>query len=251
MSERTALVTGGSAGIGLAIARALAGEGWGLTIAARDQEKLDVAADELRAAGAEVVTVAANLAKDESVDAVTGAHLERFDRMDLLVNNAGVGMIGPIEERTTTALDLEIALDFRNAFRMIQAGVPALTTAAAAHGKALIVNVSSLTARENPPNGSVYAATKAALVSLSHSAHAELSRRGIRVTALMPGLVATPGASWADPSVRDRMILPEDVAEAVLFLLRTSSRSFVPEIMMTTAGPGVLHSPIDWDAAST
>lgn len=67
----------------------------------------------------------------------------------------------------------------------------------------------------------------------------------------MPGFVDTPGTAWADPAIRDQMIPASDVAEAVLFLLRTSSRCFVPEIMMTTAGPGVLHSPIDWDTAAT
>lgn len=250
MSDRRALVTGGSAGIGLAIAHALVREGWGVTIAARNEEKLAAAAAALRAEGGEVEYVTANLAKDESVGMLVGAHLERFGGMDLLVNNAGIGMVGPIVDRTTKALDLELSLNFRNAFRMIQACIPALREAAAGHGKALIVNVSSLAALESPPNASVYAATKAALVSLSRSAHAELSRKGIQVTALLPGLVATPGASWMDASIREQMMPPSDIAEAVLFLLQTSSRCFIPEIIMTTAGPSVLHSPIDWESAS-
>jgi short-subunit dehydrogenase len=251
MNVRTALITGGSAGIGLAVGRALVHDGWGVTIVARNESRLAAAASELRTAGAEVGTVAANMAKDEAVAVVVDAHLERFGGMDLLVNNAGVGLIGPIVEKSARALDLELALNFRSAYRMIQASIPALVQAAARHGKALIVNVSSLTALENPPNGSVYAATKAALVSLSRSAHAELSRKGVLVTALLPGLVDTPGASWADPSIRDQMLLPSDVAEAVLFLLRTSGRCFVPEIIMSSAGPSVLHSPIDWDSVAT
>ncbi len=252
VSDRSALVTGGSSGIGLAVARALVDEGWRVTVAAREVSKLDAAAEELRDLGrGQVATHAVNLTRDGTVDAMVAGHLDQFGGLDLLVNNAGVGFVGPIVERSVKALDLEIALNFRSAYRSIQVSIPALRAAAQRHGKALIVNVSSLAARENPPNGSVYAATKAALVALSHSAHAELSRHGVQVTALMPGFVDTPGTAWADPAIRDQMIPASDVAEAVLFLLRTSSRCFVPEIMMTTAGPGVLHSPIDWDTAAT
>jgi len=96
----------------------------------------------------------------------------------------------------------------------------------------------------------VLAFTKAALVALSHSAHAELSRDGIQVTALLPGFVETPGASWAQEPSGAVMMPAEDIAEAVRFLLRTSPRSFVPELVMTTAGPGILHSPVDWEATT-
>ena len=96
------------------------------------------------------------------------------------------------------------------------------------------------------PNAAAYAATKAALVALSSSAHKEFSAAGIHVTALLPGFVDTPGTSWADPAARDQMIQASDVAEAVRFVLRTSPRCFVPEIMLTSAGPG-LHALIDWD----
>lgn len=250
MKKRSALITGGSAGIGLAIAEALTREGWGVTLVARGQDKLDAAAQTLGEA-AEVHTVAANLAKDESVDRAVSSHLERFGRMDLLVNNAGMGSVGPIADKSVKSLDLELALNFRNVYRMIQAGIPALTEAAAEHGKALIVNVSSLAALETPPNGSVYAATKAALIALSRSAHGELSRHGIQVTALIPGFVDTPGASWTDSSIRDQMLPASDMAEAVLFLLRTSSRCFVPEIVMTNAGPSIHHSLVDWESAAT
>ncbi|GAA2335282.1 hypothetical protein GCM10010170_015120 [Dactylosporangium salmoneum] len=111
--------------------------------------------------------------------------------------------------------------------------------------------MSSLAARISPPNGSVYAATKSALVSLSNAAHAELSRHGVHVTALLPGFVDTPGTAWADPAVRGAMLPASDLAEAVRFLIRTSARCYVPELMMTTAGPNVLHSLIDWDTAAT
>ncbi|MEB3023146.1 SDR family NAD(P)-dependent oxidoreductase [[Mycobacterium] crassicus] len=249
MGQRSALITGGSAGIGFAIAQALVREGWAVTLAARDPDKLAAAAASLDAS--EVNTVAVNLAKDDAVDVAIGAHLDRFGGLDLLVNNAGMGSVGSIGDKPAKALDLELAINFRSAYLMIQAAIPALRRAAAERGKAHIINVSSLVALVNPPNGSVYAATKAALVSLSRSAHAELSRHGIHVTALLPGFVDTPGTAWTGPSVRDQMLPASDMAEAVLFLLRTSARCFVPEIIMTNAGPSIYHSLVDWDSAAT
>ncbi|WP_269070845.1 SDR family oxidoreductase [Actinomycetospora endophytica] len=164
----------------------------------------------------------------------------------MLVNNVGVGGRSPIETKTDKALDLELDLNFRVAFRLLRATITSLRESAARHGPSTVVNVSSLVARQTPPTVSVYAATKAALVALSNSAHAELSRDGIHVTALLPGFVDTAGASWAS-SAQDTMITAEDVAESVRFLLRTSPRCFVPELMLTTSGPGVLHSPVDWE----
>jgi len=245
MTRRSALITGGSAGIGLAIAAALTEDGWDLSLAARDQAKLSDAVAALSTGGNTVHPVPANLAEDHA-EAVVGQHLEVHGGLDLLVNNAGVGLVGPLEAKTAKALDLEITLNFRSAYRMMQVAIPALQEAARSRGASYIINVSSMTARETPPNAAAYAATKAALVALSSSAHKEFSAAGIHVTALLPGFVDTPGTSWADPAARDQMIQASDVAEAVRFVLRTSPRCFVPEIMLTSAGPG-LHALIDWD----
>ena len=170
MTGRSALITGGSTGIGLAIAAALAEDGWDLTIAARDQAKLDTAVAALSTGASTVHAVSANLAEDHA-DAVVGQHLGVHGGLDLLVNNAGAGLVGPLEAKKAKALDLEIALNFRSAYRMMQAALPALRKAARQHGASYIVNVSSMTARETPPNAAAYAATKAALVALSSSAH--------------------------------------------------------------------------------
>lgn len=244
-SPRYALVTGGSAGIGFAIAQMLVDEGWSVTICGRDPDKLARAAQQL---GPNVQPVAANLAASDAPDAVLNQHLLRFGQLDLLVNNVGLGGLGDIEHKTDKSLDLEIELNFRVVFRLLRASIPSLRASAQRHGKSTVVNVSSLAARQTPPNVSVYAATKAAVVALSNSAHAELSRDGIQVTALLPGFVDTPGASWASGEAREVMVEASDVAESVRFLLRTSDRCFVPELMITTAGPGVLHSPVDWEA---
>jgi NAD(P)-dependent dehydrogenase (short-subunit alcohol dehydrogenase family) len=248
VTPRSALITGGSAGIGLAIAKALAEDGWNLTLAARDHAKLNTAAQALRVAGHTVHTIAVNLADDVAETVVT-EHLETHGGLDLLVNNAGVGLVGPMEMKTARALELEIGLNFRSAYRAVQAAIPALRKSALAHGASYVVNVSSMTAREAPPNASAYAATKAALVALSGSAHKELSPDGIHVTALLPGFVDTPGTGWADGAMRERMLLASDVAEAVRFLLRVSPRCFIPDLMLTSAGAG-LHELIDWNTVS-
>ncbi|MGY0499268.1 SDR family NAD(P)-dependent oxidoreductase [Nocardia sp. FBN12] len=250
-THRSAIVTGGSAGIGLAIADMLADEGWDLTLVARDPAKLEAAAGMLAVHGTQVQTHPANLADPDAAAQVGLAHLDRFGRLDMLVNNAGIGLVGPIERKTGKQLDLELSLNFKASYIILQSCIAPLKKAAAEHGASYVINVSSMAARENGPNASVYAATKAALVSLSNVAHAELSRSGVHVTALLPGFVDTPGTGWADSGIRDQMFDAADVAEAVRFLVRTSPRCFVPEIMMTTAGPSIWHSPLDWDTAST
>jgi NAD(P)-dependent dehydrogenase (short-subunit alcohol dehydrogenase family) len=252
MTQRSALITGGSTGIGLAIAEMLVEDGWAVSICARNPEKLNSAATRLRSlsSGTSVLTIAANLADSSAPERIAQQHLAEFGGLDLLVNNAGIGLVGPIASKTPKALDLEININFRNAYRLIQECLPALTTSAQLNDTSYLINVSSITARENPPNASIYAATKAALVALSHSAHAELSRSGIHVTALMPGFVDTPGTSWAADSTRELMLVPSDVAEAVRFILHVSSRCFIPEIILTSSGSGVFRSPVDWDTVS-
>lgn len=244
MSTPAALVTGGSAGIGLAIAAMLVDQGWSVTLVGRDREKLLSAAAKL--GSDRVHVVAANLAHDLARD-VVAEHVRRHARLDLLVNNAGAGLIGPIQQKTSKELDLELTLNLRSAVRLIQEALPQLSDAARSNGASWIINVSSMTATETPPYASVYSATKAALVALSRSLHAELSPDGIHVTALTPGLVDTPGTSWVPEHTRDRMIPAEDVAAAVRFLLGQTSRCFVPVLPLVTAGAG-MHELVDWRA---
>lgn len=244
MSTPAALVTGGSAGIGLATAAMLVDQGWSVTLVGRDRDKLLSAAAELGTDRVHVV--AANLATDVAKD-VIAEHVRRHARLDLLVNNAGAGLIGPIQQKTSKELDLELTLNLRSAVRLIQEALPQLNEAARSNGASWIINVSSMTATETPPYASVYSATKAALVALSSSLHAELSPDGIHVTALTPGLVDTPGTSWAPEQTRDRMIPAEDVAGAVRFLLGQTPRCFVPVLPLVAAGAG-MHEMVNWRA---
>lgn len=244
MSAPAALVTGGSAGIGLAIAAMLIDQGWSVTLVGRDRDKLRGAATQLGTDRVRVI--AANLATHVASD-VVAEHVRHHARLDLLVNNAGAGLIGPIQHKTSKELDLELTLNLRSAVSLIQEALPHLHDAARIDGASWIINVSSMTATETPPYASVYSATKAALVALSRSLHAELSSDGIHVTALTPGLVDTPGTSWAPEHTRDLMIPAEDVATAVRFLLGQSPRCFVPVLPLVTAGAG-MYELVDWRA---
>lgn len=178
--------------------------------------------------------VMANLARRDDIDSLVAAHEDRFGRTDVLVNNAGVGMPGTIEATEPRRFDLQLDLNLRATYLLMRGCISMLRKAGAEHGKALIVNVSSLFGRIPQPGVAAYSATKAALVALSHSAHGELSPSGIQVTALCPGFVDTPGTDWIADLDKTAMIRPADVAEAVRFLLCTSARCVVPDLTMVS-----------------
>ncbi len=165
MADRAALVTGGSSGIGLAIARALGEDGYGVTIAARRPEKLEAAAEELRSAGLDLLAVPAQMTEEEEVVRVVSEHRDRWGRLDALVNNAGVGIGGAIEEYPTKRIDMQLDLNLRAVIVATREGLPMLREAGAAHGKALIVNTASIAGKSGQGCFSVYSATKASFCS--------------------------------------------------------------------------------------
>jgi NAD(P)-dependent dehydrogenase (short-subunit alcohol dehydrogenase family) len=233
---RAALITGASSGIGLAIARALGRDGYGLTVSARRPEKLEDAARELADEGIEVSFVAANMAQEEEVVALAQAHRDRFGRLDVLVNNAGLGIGGAIADHETKKLDMQLGVNLRGVYLMTRECIPLLKEAGAEHGKALIVNVSSIAGKHGQGWLAAYSATKAGVVGLTQATHKELSGEGIQATAFCPGFVDTAMTDWVQGVPREQMIQPEDVAEAVRFLLRTSPACIVPEVQFIRPG---------------
>jgi NAD(P)-dependent dehydrogenase (short-subunit alcohol dehydrogenase family) len=232
LAKRAALITGGSSGIGLAIARALAEDGYDVTISARRAEKLEAAAEELRGAGFDVHAVPANVVNEEEIVAMIAAHRERFGRLDVLVNNAGVGIGAAIDEYQTKALDLQLGVNLRSYVIATREAVPMLKEAGAEHRKALIVNTASIAGKSGQAWISVYSATKFGVVGFSQAMQKELGKDGIQVTALCPGFVDTPMTEWARGQVRQgEMIRPEDIAEGVRFLLRTTPSCVIPEVV--------------------
>jgi NAD(P)-dependent dehydrogenase (short-subunit alcohol dehydrogenase family) len=237
MAGRAALVTGGSSGIGLAIARLLGQEGYGLTVSARRPEKLEDAVKELTDAGFDAHAVAANMADEEGVKQVVDSHRDRFGRLDVLVNNAGVGIGGAIADHETKKLDMQIGVNLRGVYLTLRECIPMLKEAGGEHGKALVVNTASIAGKFGQPWLAAYSMTKAGVVGLTQAAHGELASDGIQVTAFCPGFVATPMTDWIEGQVpKDEMIQPEDIAAAVRFLLATSPACIVPEIQFIRAG---------------
>lgn len=237
MAERAALVTGGSSGIGLAIARALGEDGYALTVAARRPEKLEAAANELREAGLEVNHVAAQMTEEADIVRMVAAHRERYGRLDVLVNSAGVGIGGGIDAQEAKKVDMQIDVNLRAVILTTREAVPLLKEAAAEHRRALIVNIASIAGVSGQGWLSVYAATKAGVINFTEATNKELGTSGIRATAFCPAFVDTPMTEWVRENVKpEDMIQPADLAEGVRFLLRLSPNCVVPQIVMMRPG---------------
>jgi NAD(P)-dependent dehydrogenase (short-subunit alcohol dehydrogenase family) len=240
VAERAALISGGSSGIGLAIARALGEDGYAVTISARRAEKLEGAAEELRGEGLEVHSMAANMTNEDEVKALVASHRDKFGRLDVLVNNAGVGIGQPMGEIQTKHLDMQIGVNLRSLIIATREALPMLIEAGKEHGKALIVNMASIAGKTGQGWLSVYSATKGGVVSFSQATQKEMDRTGIQVTAFCPAFVDTPMTEFAKANVAaEEMIRPEDIAEAVRYLLKTSPACLVPEIVFTRPGEGL------------
>jgi NAD(P)-dependent dehydrogenase (short-subunit alcohol dehydrogenase family) len=237
MPDRAALVTGASSGIGLAIARMLGEEGHGLTVAARRPEKLAEAVAQLRDAGFEVEEVAGNMADEADVQRIVAAHRDRWGRLDVLVNNAGVGVGAAVADTVTKRIDMQLDVNVRAIILFYRECAELLRAAGAEHRNALVVNTSSLSGKSGQPWLSVYSATKAAVIGWTQAMNKELNGDGIKSVALCPGFVDTAMTQFVREHVsQDQMIRPEDISEAVRFLLHTSPNCVVPEIVFQRPG---------------
>jgi NAD(P)-dependent dehydrogenase (short-subunit alcohol dehydrogenase family) len=221
----SALVTGGSSGIGLAIARMLREEGFELTLASRTREKVEAAAAELGAHA-----IAADMSKEEDCVRVVSAHAERFGGMDVLVNSAGIGIGGKVESLQTKHLDLQLGVNLRGLLLVSREAIPLLKQT-----KGWIINLASIAGTAPTPGLTVYGATKAAVIALTRSVNAELEADGVRAIALCPGFVDTPMADWSGLAPEE-MIQPADCAEIVRMCLRLSPRARVPQVVIERVG---------------
>jgi len=224
---KAALITGGSSGIGLAIARMLKDEGFELTLASRTREKVDAAASELGA-----LAVAADVSKEEDCRRLVDEHQERHGSLDVLVNSAGVGIGGAIDDLPAKHLDLQLDVNLRGLMLVTAAALPLLR-----EKRGLIVNLASIAGTIAAPQLPVYAATKAAVISFTRSLNSGEEEHGVRATALSPGFVDTPMAQWSGLQA-DEMIQPEDCAEAVRLLLRLTPRARIPHVVIERLGEG-------------
>jgi NAD(P)-dependent dehydrogenase (short-subunit alcohol dehydrogenase family) len=216
-----ALITGGSSGIGRAIAQALHEDGFGVTLVARGADRLAAAAGELGA-----LAVAADVSNEDDCARASAAHADRFQSLEVLVNSAGVGVGGRIEDVTAKQWDLQFAVNLRGAFLMTRFALPLLK-----HSHGLVVNVASIAGTIAAPGLSAYGAAKAGLIAFTRTLNAEHAADGVRATALCPGFVDTPMAAWTGMAA-DEMIQPQDCAEIVRTLVRLSPRARIPQVVI-------------------
>src|ERR671910_1726730 len=240
MPDRAALVTGASRGFGLAIAEVLGETGHGLTVAARRPEKLAGAVEQLRGKGYDVEEVAANLASEEDVQRVVAAHRERFGRLDVLVNSAGVGVGAPLAEIQTKRADMQLDVNLRAIVLFYRECADLLRAAGAEHRNALVVNLASMAGKSPQPWLSVYSATKAAVVAYTTAMNKELNAAGVKSVAFCPGFVDTDMSAFVKASIpAEEMLRTSDVAEALRFLLRLSPTCVIPEIVFQRPGEAI------------
>lgn len=231
LQGKVALITGGNAGIGEAIARRFAREGASVVITGRRKDLLEnVVADILREGG-RAIAVAGSVTDEAHARAAVDQAVRAFGKLDVLVNNAGIGAFGKLLHETDDATwDDVLAVNLTGAFRMTRASVPAMLKA----GGGSIVNISSIASLVGIPMLSAYAATKGGLDALTRCTAIDYAKQGIRCNAVNPGLVATPMAASliSDPARLDQVLsdyllarpgTPEEVASLVLYLASDES----------------------------
>ncbi|MDP2480589.1 MAG: SDR family NAD(P)-dependent oxidoreductase [Candidatus Palauibacterales bacterium] len=235
LTDRVAVVTGASRGIGFAVAHALGREGCRLAICSRTRDELEGAAERLAGSGSEVLAMPADVAVEEDVERLAQRVREEMGGADILVNNAGITRFGAIDELTARDLDEVLATNVRGPFLCARAFLPGMLE----REDGVIVNIASLAGKNFFAGGAAYVASKHALVGLSKSMMLDLRSRGVRVLTVLPGSVDTAFFDTQDrfDPDRDRILRPETVAEAVVEAVRLSDRGTVSEIEVRPVNP--------------
>jgi len=230
-----AIVTGAGKGIGRAVALALLEAGYRVALFTRTGSDLDAFAGSKAILADRILTGTGDVADEAAVGRFVGEVESRWNGIDLLVNNAGLGIMAPVHELKVEDWDRMMGANLRGTFLFTRAVVPAMIR----QGGGIIINIASIAGKSGFVSGSGYAASKHAVMGFTDSLWRELRPHNIRVTAICPGSVDThflpagPGAAG-----HEHMMLPEDVAEAVLYVARQPDRLFVKEIELRITHPG-------------
>jgi NAD(P)-dependent dehydrogenase (short-subunit alcohol dehydrogenase family) len=234
LSGKVALVTGGSRGIGLAIARALVADGVQVAVTGRSDAHLSAARPQIEAAGpGSVETLQADVRRHPDITRAVDATAARFGGLDILVNNAGVGVFSAVQSMTPEQWNEVIDTNLTGVFNACQAALPHLRR----RGGGFIINISSLAGSNPFADGAAYCASKAGLNAFSEALMQELRYDNIRVSYVMPGSVATGFSSGDATKGADWKIAPDEVAEVVVNLLRHNPRSLPSRVELRPSKP--------------
>jgi 3-oxoacyl-[acyl-carrier protein] reductase len=232
LEGRVAIVTGASRGIGRAIALTLADHGARLSLAARREPDLQAVRAEIEAGGGQAACYPTDVSREPEVVRLVQATVARFGRLDIVVNNAGLGIFGPLAEMTAEQWDSVMAVNARGPFLLCREAIPYLRQ----QPQSFIVNISSVVGIKGYANQAAYSASKHALMGMSAALAKEVQEDGIRVHAICPGGVDTPMVRQArpdlDPSV---LITPEEIADLVLLLVTRRGKAVVDQIHVRRA----------------
>ena len=221
----SALITGGSSGIGLALARALREDGYELTLVARRPEPLEEAAQALGA-----LAVPANLGDPDECVRVVAAHAERHGGMDVLVNCAGIGIGGSFADQDTKKIALQVDVNLQATLVVTRESLPLLRVS-----RGRVITLASIAGTIPTPGLAVYGATKAALIAWTSSLNREEEENGVRATAISPGFVATRMTEWTGLSDDDQISL-DDIVTLVRAVLALGPMARVPNIVVERVG---------------
>jgi 3-oxoacyl-[acyl-carrier protein] reductase len=227
LSSAIALVTGGSRGIGRAIATRMAEMGASVAICGRDAEALATAAADLRTRTGGVFSRVADITRSADVSSLVEAAQHALGPISILVNNAGIGGFGPVHEKSEADWDKVLDTNLKSLFLISRAVVPSMIR----RGGGDIVNISSLAGRNTFAGGGLYCASKWGVYGLSGCMAEDLRDHGIRVSVVAPGSVATE-FSGRGPKDSTKVLRPEDVAHAVAMIVTQGPQSFVSEVQL-------------------
>ena len=227
LNGKVAVVTGGTKGIGRAIAEALLSQGARVVVGARTESDVERVAREL---GENVRGAVCDVRKSDDCESMIRVAADEFGGLDILVNNAGVGEFEPVAEMSVEAWDRVQETNVSGVFYCTRVSIPRLKE----RGGGWIINIGSLAGKNAFPGGAAYNASKFALIGFSEALMQEVRHDGIRVSYIMPGSVATPGFSSGEA---DWKIQPEDIGKIVLDLLATPDRTLPSRVEVRPSRP--------------
>jgi 3-oxoacyl-[acyl-carrier protein] reductase len=227
LSDHVALVTGGNRGIGKAIAARLAALGASVAICGRDDKTLDVAANELRAAGVRIHSQHADVTRVSDVDVLVRQTEAVLGPISILVNNAGMGLFGPVQEKSEQEWDTVMNTNLKSIFLVSRSVIPGMIQ----RKRGDIINISSLAGKNTFAGGGIYCASKWAVQGLSGCMAEDLRVYGIRVSTVCPGSVATE-FSGRGPKDASKVLTARDVAHAVAMIATQGPQSFLSEVQL-------------------